>query len=75
MELLTTVFRQLVSLAVTALPVMGVVLAVRWLLAKLNAPKKYSLALWWAVWLRLVRWLRFRLGAGRSGLCRASSWN
>ena len=54
MELLTTVFRQLVSLAVTALPVMGVVLAVRWLLAKLNAPKKYSLALWWAVWLRLV---------------------
>ena len=41
MELLTTVFRQLVSLAV-----MGVVLAVRWLLAKLNASKKYSLALW-----------------------------
>ena len=59
MELLTTVFRQLVSLAVTALPVMGVVLAVRWLLAKLNASKKYSLALWWAVWLRLacpVKW-------------------
>lgn len=54
MELLTTVFRQLVSLAVTALPVIGVVLAVRWLLAKLNASKKYSLALWWAVWLRLV---------------------
>ena len=54
MELLTTVFRQLVSLAVTVLPVMAVVLAVRWLLAKLNAPKKYSLVLWWAVWLRLV---------------------
>ena len=40
MELLTTVFRQLVSLAVTALPVMGVVLAVRWLLAKLNAERE-----------------------------------
>lgn len=54
MELLTAVFRQLVSLAVTALPVMAVVLGARWLLARLNAPKKYSLVLWCAVWLRLV---------------------
>ena len=69
MELLTTVFRQLVSLAVTALPVMGVVLAVRWLLAKLNAPKKYSLALWWAVWLRLACPVQGRCGPGAFSTC------
>ena len=69
MELLTTVFRQLVSLAVTALPVIGVVLAVRWLLAKLNAPKKYSLALWWAVWLRLACPVKGRCGPGAFSTC------
>ena len=61
MELLTAVFRQLVSLAVTALPVIAVVLGVRWLLAKLNAPKKYSLVLWCAVWLRLVCPVKWRV--------------
>ena len=61
MELLTVVFRQLVSLAVTALPVIAVVLGVRWLLAKLNAPKKYSLVLWCAVWLRLVCPVKWRV--------------
>lgn len=61
MELLTAVFRQLVSLAVTALPVMAVVLGARWLLAKLNAPKKYSLVLWCAVWLRLVCPVKWRV--------------
>lgn len=52
MELLTSVFRQLLSMAAMALPVTAVVLAVRFCLRK--APKKYSYALWLVVALRLV---------------------
>lgn len=52
LELLTTVFRQLLSMALTALPVMGLVLLVRALLGK--APKKYAYVLWLVVALRLV---------------------
>lgn len=68
MELLTRVFSQLLSLSLVALPVMAVVLAARQLLGK--APKKYSYALWFAVWFRLicppgllrrVRWSLFSL--------------
>lgn len=52
MELLTAVFSRLLSMALTALPVMAVVLAVR--LALRRAPRKYSYALWLAVGFRLV---------------------
>lgn len=52
MELLTNTFRQLLSMSLTALPVMAVVFAVRLLLQR--APKKYSYWLWAAVWFRLV---------------------
>ena len=52
MELLTTVFQTLLSMALTALPVTAVVLLVRLLLKK--APKKYSYALWLVVAFRLA---------------------
>ena len=52
MELLTAVFSRLLSMALMALPVMGMVLAVR--LALRRAPRKYSYALWLAVGFRLV---------------------
>lgn len=52
MELLTAIFQKLLSMALTALPVMAVVLAVRACLRK--APKKYSYVLWLAVGLRLA---------------------
>lgn len=52
MELLTAIFQKLLSMALTALPVMAVVLAVRACLKK--APKKYRYALWLAVGLRLA---------------------
>lgn len=52
MELLTSVFRQLLSMSLTALPVMAVVLAARFLLRK--APKKFSYLLWAVVAFRLV---------------------
>lgn len=52
MELLTSVFRQLLSMSLTALPVMAVVLLLRFCLRK--APKKYSYALWLVVALRLA---------------------
>ena len=47
MELLTAVFSRLLSMALMALPVMGVVLAVR--LALTRAPRKYRYALWLVV--------------------------
>ena len=50
--MLTDVFKQLLSMAVTALPVMAVVLAARWLLRK--APKKYTYLLWLVVAFRLL---------------------
>ena len=52
MAYLTATFEQLLSMALTALPVMAVVLAVRWLLKK--APKKYAYLLWLVVAFRLV---------------------
>ena len=52
MAFLTRIFEQLLSMALTALPVMAVVLLVRLLLRK--APKKYSYALWLVVAFRLV---------------------
>lgn len=52
MGLLTSVFRQLLSMAAMALPVMAVVLLLRSCLRK--APKKYSYALWLVVALRLA---------------------
>lgn len=52
MELLTSVFRQLLSMSLTALPVMAVVLAARFLLRK--APKKFGYLLWAVVAFRLV---------------------
>lgn len=52
MELLTSVFRQLLSMSLTALPVMAVVLAARFFLRK--APKKFSYLLWAVVAFRLV---------------------
>lgn len=52
MELLTNVFRQLLSMAAMALPVMALVLLFRLCLRK--APKKYSYTLWLVVGLRLV---------------------
>ena len=52
MELLTDVFSHLLSMALTALPVMGAVLLVR--LALSRAPRKYRYALWLAVGFRLL---------------------
>ena len=52
MTLLTEHFEQLLSMALTALPVMAVVLAARWLLRK--APKKYTYLLWLVVAFRLL---------------------
>ena len=52
MELLTAVFSRLLSMALTALPVMAVVLLVR--LALYRAPRKYRYALWLAVGFRLA---------------------
>ena len=52
MELLTNLFETLLSMALTALPVMAVVLLVR--LALRKAPKRYSYALWLVVAFRLV---------------------
>ena len=52
MELLTAVFSRLLSMALMALPVMGVVLAVR--LALTRAPRKYRYALWLVVGFRLL---------------------
>ena len=52
MELLTSVFRQLLSMSLTALPVMAVVLSVRLLLGK--APKRFSYLLWAVVAFRLA---------------------
>ena len=52
MESLTSVFRQLLSMSLTALPVMAVVLAVRFLLGR--APKRFRYLLWAVVAFRLV---------------------
>lgn len=52
MELLAKVFQSLLSMALTALPVIAVILLARLLLKK--APKKYSYALWLVVAFRLV---------------------
>ena len=52
MERLTNLFETLFSMALTALPVMAVVLLAR--LALRKAPKKYSYALWLVVAFRLV---------------------
>ena len=52
MELLTAVFSRILSMALTALPVMAVVLLVR--LALYRAPRKYRYALWLAVGFRLA---------------------
>lgn len=52
MELLTAVFSRLLSMALTALPVIAAVLLVR--LALQRAPRKYSYALWLAVGFRLA---------------------
>ena len=52
MELLTAVFSRLLSMALTALPVIVAVLLVR--LALQRAPRKYSYALWLAVGFRLA---------------------
>ncbi|SFO93181.1 Signal transducer regulating beta-lactamase production, contains metallopeptidase domain [Oscillibacter sp. PC13] len=68
MELLTNVFFRLLSMSVAALPVMAVVLLARQLLRR--SPRKYSYALWFVVWFRLVcppglltrvRWSLFNL--------------
>lgn len=50
--MLTALFQQLLSMALTALPVMAVVLAARWLLRR--APKKYTCYLWAVVAFRLI---------------------
>jgi beta-lactamase regulating signal transducer with metallopeptidase domain len=47
-------FRGSLSMALTALPVMAAVLAVRWVLARCRAPKRIAYALWAAVGFRLV---------------------
>lgn len=52
MERLTNLFETLLSMALTALPVMAVVLLAR--LALRKAPKRYSYALWLVVAFRLV---------------------
>lgn len=52
MALLTALFSRLLSMALTALPVMAVVLLMRLVLRR--APRKYSYALWMAVGFRLV---------------------
>ncbi|WP_298031190.1 M56 family metallopeptidase [uncultured Dysosmobacter sp.] len=52
MELLTAIFQKLLSMALSALPVMAVVLLARCLLRQ--APKKYSYWLWCVVGFRLV---------------------
>ena len=52
MELLTAVFSRLLSMALMALPVMGVVVLAR--LALSRAPRKYSYALWLVVGFRLL---------------------
>ena len=52
MESLTSVFRQLLSMSLTALPVMAVVLAVRFLLGRV--PKRFRYLLWAVVAFRLV---------------------
>lgn len=49
---MTHVFEQLLTMALTALPVMAVVLAARWLLR--NVPKKYVYLLWLVVAFRLL---------------------
>lgn len=55
MELVTGAFLKLLSMALTALPVMAVVLAARLFLRR--APKKYAYGLWAAVGVRLTcRW-------------------
>ena len=52
MELVTDAFLKLLSMALTALPVMAVVLAARLFLRR--APKKYAYGLWAAVGVRLT---------------------
>ena len=52
MELLAKVFQSLLSMALTALPVIAVILLARLLMKK--APKKYSYVLWLVVAFRLV---------------------
>ena len=52
MDTLTSVFQALLSMALTALPVVAVVLLARFFLRK--APKKYSYVLWLVVAFRLV---------------------
>ena len=52
MELVTGAFLKLLSMALTALPVMAVVLAARLFLRR--APKKYAYGLWAAVGVRLT---------------------
>lgn len=49
---MTHIFEQLLTMALTALPVMAVVLAARWLLR--GAPKKYTYLLWLVVAFRLL---------------------
>ncbi|MCI2057617.1 MAG: M56 family metallopeptidase [Oscillibacter sp.] len=53
MTALAGAFSVLLKLALTALPVMAAVAAVRWLLLRLGTPKKYVFALWLIVALRL----------------------
>lgn len=52
MEMLTEIFRQVVQLGIAALPVIGVVLAVRALLRR--APRRAACVLWLVVALRLL---------------------
>lgn len=49
---MTQIFEQLLTMALTALPVMAVVLAARWLLRE--APKRYTYLLWLVVAFRLL---------------------
>lgn len=80
MELLTAVFSRLLSMALTALPVMAVVLLVRLVLYR--APRKYRYALWLAVGFRLAcpvstedLWSIFELpGALRPGRRPPAPW-
>lgn len=52
MGLLAKLFQQLLTMSVTALPIMAVVLVVRWAMSR--APKKYGYLLWVVVALRLI---------------------
>ena len=52
MGLLAKLFQQLLTMSVTALPIMAVVLVVRWAMSR--APKKYGYLLWVVVALRLL---------------------